>query len=309
VAGRLLVLALVSLLAAACGGHDKQPRAAKRERSRAFVFSPGAGKSIDVGNHRSLRLLCAGSGAPTVVVSAGEIDRAAAIQPELARTTRTCAYDSAGNGYSSDLPSRNGSDLQDLEKLLHAAHLPAPYVLVASSVESPVVSMFAKAHAAQTAGVILDQGVGANWRRRFLALGRGQPASVQRRLLDNVGPAVTEGVNWNAVGAQAASVTTLGHTPLAVVTAPDPPLNKPQDLPPTLRRAAARLLMTQQDELAALSTNHVHVVGTRSSDDVLRDQPNVVVRAVRAVVEAARTRTPLPSCARLFRGPGVRCRS
>jgi pimeloyl-ACP methyl ester carboxylesterase len=295
------------MLAVGCGGNGDRASDGERKEPRRFVFSPGEGKPIDIGDDRSLRMLCAGSGTPTVVVSAGLIDRSSAIRDQLAQTARTCAYDSAGNGYSSErLP--NGSGLQDLEKLLRAAHLPAPYVLVGLSVESPVVSLFAKAHPDQTAGVVLVEGVGANWRPRFLALGRGQPAGVRRRLRRDVGPPFADGVDWNAVGSDAASVRTLGRTPLAVVSTTRPPLSTQAELPAALRRAAARLHMTQQDELAALSSNHVHVVATRTDEFVMDTQPAVVVRGVREVVRAAESGKPLPPCAQVFRGAGVSCR-
>jgi hypothetical protein len=66
-----------------------------------------------------------------------------------------------------------------------------------------------------------------------------------------------------------------------------------------------------QDELAALSSDHVHVVAVHSDHLVQvpeEGQPNVVIRAVRAVVNAARDDTPLAPCSRLFPGAGVRCR-
>jgi hypothetical protein len=63
-----------------------------------------------------------------------------------------------------------------------------------------------------------------------------------------------------------------------------------------------------QDELARLSDDSVHVIALRSGHDVLVDQPSVVVSAVEAVVRAARERTHLPPCPRIFSGPRVRCR-
>jgi len=303
-AGRLLAVVLVSMLVVSCDDDREPASAAKRQESRSF--SPGQGTFIDIGDDRSLRMWCAGSGKPTVVVSAGVIDRSAGIRDELARTARTCAYDRAGEGYSSehpDLPSDARDDLQDLRKLLAAADLESPYVLVGFSYESPVVSLFAEAHPRQAAGVVLVEGVGANWRRRFLALGRGQPAAVRRRLRHDVGPAVAGGLDADAIGAQAASVKTLGTTPLAVVST-----RFAHGAPPSVRPAAARLWMAQQDELAALSSNHLHVVATRTDEFVMSTQSQVVVRAVRAVVEAARTGKPLPTCTKVFDGPGVRCR-
>jgi hypothetical protein len=106
-----------------------------------------------------------------------------------------------------------------------------------------------------------------------------------------------------------ASVETLGDTPLAVVSDTKPPLDDPENVPPGVRKAAVRLHLRHQDELAALSSNHVHVVATRSFELLMTNEPAMVVRAVRAVLEAARTEEPLPPCHRVFRGPGVRCRS
>jgi pimeloyl-ACP methyl ester carboxylesterase len=294
---------MVAALVAGCLGGDDDAAAPKR----GFAFSPGEGRDVAIDGDRSLRLLCVGSGTPTVVISAGAIDKSAAIRDELARMTRTCAYDRAGEGYSPDfprLPTDARDDLGDLEKLLQRAHLPAPYLLVGFSYESPAVSLFAKAHPDQTAGVVLLDGLGPDFRRRVLALGRGQPARVQRRLRHDVGPSVVGGLDEDAIAAQAASVTTLGDTPLAVVSVPFA-----HAAPPSVRGAVARLWMTLQDELAALSTNRVHVVATRSSELVMSDAPRVVIRAVRAVVEAARTGNPLPPCPQVFRGPDVRCRS
>jgi hypothetical protein len=54
-----------------------------------------------------------------------------------------------------------------------------------------------------------------------------------------------------------------------------------------------------QDEFAALSSDHVHVIAARSGHFVqlsFNGQPDVVIAAVLAVVHAARTCTHLPSC-------------
>ena len=50
--------------------------------------------------------------------------------------------------------------------------------------------------------------------------------------------------------------------------------------------------------LVALASNH----------DIPTGQPSVIVRAVQAVVGAARDHARLPPCRRLFSGPDVRCR-
>jgi hypothetical protein len=62
-----------------------------------------------------------------------------------------------------------------------------------------------------------------------------------------------------------------------------------------------------QDELAALSSDRLHVIALRSDHVVQYGQPLVVIRAIKAVVDSARAGAPLPPCPRVFSGPGTRC--
>ena len=116
-----------------------------------------------------------------------------------------------------------------------------------------------------------------------------------------------EGVDLAAGEAIASRLTSLGGMPLAVITA-----GRQDNFPRTparLYRALKRLWDGMQDELAALSDNSVHVVALASNHDVPAGQPSVIVRAVQAVVAAARSHGRLPRCPRLFSGSDVRCRS
>ena len=128
-----------------------------------------------------------------------------------------------------------------------------------------------------------------------------------------------DGVDLAAGDALGRRVTSLGDTPLAVITAKTHEADS-TGMPRRLTRTLYRLWVTMQDELAALSSDHVHVVALRSDhwiqirrfsrgDTEIDGQPDVVVRAVRAVVQAARDHARLPPCRRLFTGAAVRCRS
>ena len=78
-------------------------------------------------------------------------------------------------------------------------------------------------------------------------------------------------------------------------------------LSPGFARAFDRLWTTMQDELTALSSNHLHVVALRSDHFMQRfdGQPDVVIRAVQAVVRAARDHTCRPPRRLLFAGVPV----
>jgi pimeloyl-ACP methyl ester carboxylesterase len=310
----LAILALLaSALAVGCGGDaSKGQRGATAKTPRAAPVTIGPGRFVEIGGGRSLYLQCVGSGSPTVVLEAGfgaDTFQWQDVQPQLARTTRTCAYDRAGFGRSSARPGVHDAreEIDDLQRLLDRAHVDPPYVLVGHSYGGVVARVFAELDPTETAGLVLIDTVGRDGRRRQLAV---WPRSQAREIRRGVATTVIGGVDLAAGEALASRIRTLGDTPLAVMTA-----GRQDNFPRTparLGRARKRLWDTMQDELAGLSDNSVHVVALASNHDIPSShsgQPSVVIRAVQAVVDAARDHTRLPPCRRLFSGSDVGCRS
>jgi pimeloyl-ACP methyl ester carboxylesterase len=239
------------------------------------------------------------------------------VQPRLGRSTRTCAYDRAGIGNSIRRPGVHDAreEIDDLQRLLDGAHLDPPYVLVGQSYGGLLVRLFAQAHPGEVAGVVLVDAKGRDQMRRELAIWPKSQAPTLRR---SWARPVRDGVDLASGDALASHVTSLGDTPLAVITAGTHKADS-TGMPPPLARALYGLWVTMQDELAALSSDQVHVVALGSDhwvqvrhfyrgDQRIDGQPDVVIRAVQAVVRAARDHTHLPPCRRLFRGRDVRCR-
>jgi pimeloyl-ACP methyl ester carboxylesterase len=195
-------------------------------------------------------------------------------------------------------------ELDDLGRLLDHAHIAPPYVLVGHSYGGLLARLFAHAHPDQTAGIVLVDAMGRDQTRRVLAI---WPRSQAKALRRQQATPVRDGVDLAAGEALAARVSSLGDTPLAVVTGGH---QRWEHIGPSLTQALSRQWATMQDELAALSSDHLHVAALRSGHFVQRSdgQPGVVVRAVHAVVRAARDHTRLPPCGRLFTGSDVRCR-
>jgi pimeloyl-ACP methyl ester carboxylesterase len=254
---------------------------------------------------------CVGSGSPAVVLEAGfgaDTLSWGDVQPEVGRGTRTCAYDRAGTGNSVAPPGvRDARDeIADLRRLLARARVAPPYVLVGHSYGGVLARVFAHLYPSETAGLVLIDTLGRDGRRRQLAIWpRSQAPEIRR----GVATTVMEGVDLAAGEAIASRVTSVGDMPLAVITA-ERQDNFPRT-PARLYRALKRLWDRMQDELAALSENSVHVVALASNHDVPSSssgQPSVIVRAVQAVVGAARSHARLPRCRRLFSGSDVRCR-
>jgi pimeloyl-ACP methyl ester carboxylesterase len=117
-------------------------------------------KLVTLPDGRKLNLYCQGKGAPVVVLESGMSLGAFGwrfVQPNIARTTRVCAYDRAGYWKSSPTTDTRdaAAEARDLAALLKSAHLPAPYVFVGHSMGSHIVRLFADRHMGDVAGMVL----------------------------------------------------------------------------------------------------------------------------------------------------------
>lgn len=276
------------------------------------------GTSYDVGGHR-LHLDCHGHGSPTVVLfnGLGEITASwARIAAPVAEGTRVCAYDRAGQGWSEDAdhPQDGIEAAQDLHTLLAAAGETGPFVLAGHSTGGTYALNFAARYPEQVAGmVLLDSsspeqltrvpayaGQYAVMRRGLallptlnrLGLGRAlpaphlpAPAADQVAALTSTARAARNGRDEISVVldvfVQAQSLITLDDRPLAVLTASENVTN------PGWTGA--------QDQLAALSTNHVHRTVDATHAGMLEDADPAAaaVRAITEVIAAVRTGSPL----------------
>jgi hypothetical protein len=120
---------------------------------------PQIGKSVDIGG-RTLNIYCSGEGTPTVIFETfGHASGFSwiGVQPEVAKLTRACWYDRAGYGWSEPgpMPATYQSVATDLHALLHAAKIPAPYVLVGASAATLHIRMFNGLYPGEVAGAVM----------------------------------------------------------------------------------------------------------------------------------------------------------
>lgn len=280
------------------------------------------GELVDVGGHR-LHIECTGTGSPTVVLEAGLGEPAAMvagwIAPAVAGTTRVCAYDRAGKGWSD--PAPEGQDglavVADLHTLLERHGETGPFVLAGHSSGGVYVQAFAATYPDDVAGlVLLDSQPGAAFTGlpeypTFYAGFRkasGLAPSIARfglmRLVYGVGGGSLpepqrsdERAAWStpshnrslrdelvalpAAMERARSLTTLGAEPLVVVTAG-------LDVQPGW--------LALQDDLARLSTNSSHrVLPDLAHASLTEDGHGAAIssRAIIDVVRAVRSHGPV----------------
>jgi len=114
---------------------------------------------VDIGGRR-LNLYCLGQGSPTVILVGGLGSSTFSwrkVHAELAKTTRVCAYDRAGYGYSDPgpLPRDMRHLADDLAALTKAARLRPPYVLVGASIGGMIARHYADTRLDQVGGMVL----------------------------------------------------------------------------------------------------------------------------------------------------------
>jgi pimeloyl-ACP methyl ester carboxylesterase len=124
---------------------------------------PPPGRLVDVGGYQ-VHVLCMGEGSPTVLLDAwagGWTTEWAPVQSAVARTTRVCAWDRAGSGWS-DLGTHDHTPrayAAELAAMLQSAEIGGPYVLVAASYGGRVARLYANQHPEQVVGVVLVDAV------------------------------------------------------------------------------------------------------------------------------------------------------
>lgn len=148
----ILTLALILILA---GLNINQRITLARTRQ----MYPALGKLVEVDDRR-MHIHCLGSGAPTVVIDAGNGSFSVEwmpIQEQLSQSVRTCAFDRSGYGWSEPGPEpRDGAQaVAELHALLQGAGETGPFILVGHSLGGVYARLFAAQYPAEAAGLVL----------------------------------------------------------------------------------------------------------------------------------------------------------
>lgn len=276
----------VVAIAFGCGGSGA-PAANSASTAPSTAQAPTINEVVDIGEY-GLFLHCEGTGQPTVVfengLGASGTDWAA-VRIKLGPKLRACSYDRAGVGMSEPNPSGKTSAAQaadDLARLLAAAKEKPPYLLVGWSYGGIVARVYRDQHPEQVAGLVLVDS-------------SSEHQGGEKGLMDGA-----TALDWPATVKQASKTGGLGGLPLVMLTA---------DHHQGDSAKGYAIWMGWQTELAALSTNSLHVVATKSDHPILFQQPDIVVQAINDVAASIDSGQPIEACGERYAGVAGRCLS
>ena len=253
-------------------------------RTGRFAF-----KYIDAGGH-PLRMLICGRGSPTVVfetggigANGGPLEHWKRVQPEVSKFTSTVAYDRAGIGLSA--PGPKPRDARQIARELHTAlgnaHVAPPYILVGSSFGGPLIRVFADMFPANVSGMVL---VDPAQKEYYNWLQTRDPHLKERQ---------DEG--WRdflASLAQAHESRVPEGIPVVLITA-----TAIHVLPMFLTGKQKKLLndfvpmwLKFHTEWLEKVPNGKHIITKKSGHAVSFEEPELIVRVIREMVEQARSR-------------------
>jgi pimeloyl-ACP methyl ester carboxylesterase len=311
--GRWAVTTALVLLAVASAGAG-----VRNLTTDSFASTyPAPGVIRSVGDH-DLHIDCRGQGQPTVVLvnGMGEFSASwARIRDGVAPTTRVCAYDRAGQGWSDDLPNAQDgiAAAADLHALLAAEGETGPFVLAGHSIGGPYAITYAEQYPEEVAGMVLLDSTTprqfdaipaypmqyAMMRRAYGVLpslarmGLGAALAGSHLPADDAAPvdamSATPRAGRNArdelsmlpvVFEQARALTTLGDRPLVVLTSAE-------------NARDSDGWTEAQEQMAKLSTNAVRRDAATSHAGIVEDADGAAasVEAIASVIRAVRTGT------------------
>lgn len=246
---------------------------------------------IDIGG-RGIYHADDGAGGPAVIFEAGLGDSDATwsgVIPAVASFARVISYDrpntAAGASDPAPVPRTADDVVADLHALLEALPESGPYVLVGHSVGGLFARLFASTYPDQVAGLVLvDASHELQDQRRQELVSAELFAAEQSAIQSN-----SEGIDLEASFAQmdaARAAAPLQPMPLVVLSAGQgDPTTFPQGWP---MEAEGVLHAELQQDLAELVPGGRYIVAEQSSHYIQQSQPDLVVAAIREVVQAVR---------------------
>ena len=255
------------------------------------------------------------------------------VQPAVSKFTSTCSYDRAGNGWSDESPLERTSEniVYELHTLLKNANVPAPYVLVGHSFGGINVLLYANKYPNEVAGVVLVDSSHEDFLDKMPKLPKPNynmqlfltyvgwtrimqtyfstykksleifPAEVQnayptktstsmfiRTLLKEHASLDKSLKQLQLTGGK------LGDKPLIVITAGKTFTAEEVGMSEKQVEEIAKVWEVLQQDLVSKSTNSKQIIANYSGHIVTREQPEIIVEAIREMIQNVKNTSSKP---------------
>jgi pimeloyl-ACP methyl ester carboxylesterase len=251
-------------------------------------------KLVDVGGRR-LYIKCSGearTGLPVVVMDAGMGSTSevwSLVQPKVAQFARVCSYDRAGMGKSDRSPQpRTSQDIvNDLHNLLAKAGIDPPFVLVGHSFGGLNARLYTNQYPKEVAGLVLVDSTHEDEIDRMIALLTAE--TLKKAKPEDMVVQSPEGIDFNGSIAQVRAAKWHSDIPLIVLTRGSATFNPNDYTVPSLAPKFEQIRLELQEELVRRSSRGKQIMAEKSGHNIHRDQPELVIEAIRQVVEEAKS--------------------
>jgi pimeloyl-ACP methyl ester carboxylesterase len=203
----------------------------------------------------------------------------------VAEVTRVCRYTR-----TSTVPVTSQQIAQDLHDVLLKMSIGPPYIVVGTELGGFTTRVFTAQFPEEVVGLMLINAFHPDAHARFTAvIPPAQPADsaelqqLREFLAIDHELYLAHGTDYTASAAQARATGPFGDLPLVVITA-----GKPAMVPDEVRADWERVELEMQTELTQLSTNSTQIIAEQSDNCVQCTEPELVIEAIREVVDAAR---------------------
>jgi pimeloyl-ACP methyl ester carboxylesterase len=275
---------------------------------------------------RQLYVDCQGAGLPAVIFDSGAGGGAGSwkgVQEEIAKTNMACTYDRAAFGASDPgpLPRDAAAVAADIDAMVTAMKIPAPYVLAAHSLGSYNVRQYANTHLEKVAGIVLVDPSGDNQRaliataipksatipamtfneetwRACVAMLRGKLVSRTDALIKDCqgndveivdgGFSAIHAMEHTSLAQLTASRRSYGDLPMIVLTRGDYEKGMPPEFDAADRLAMKRLWTGLHRDMTALSNKGQNREIPNPGHYIQTDAPQAVIDAIHEVISVAR---------------------
>jgi pimeloyl-ACP methyl ester carboxylesterase len=281
-------IGLLILCAGVCGQCTLVQRRATDVRQSSW-----SEKLVDVGGRR-LYVKCSGearNGMPVLVMDAGmgnASDVWNLVQPKVAQFARVCSYDRAGMGKSDRAPQAHTSQdiVNDLHALLARAGINPPYVMVSHSLGGMNARLYASKYPNEVVGMVLVDSAHEDENDRMIAV---LPPEIKKKTKpEDMIIRTAEDIDFNRSVAQVRAANWHGDIPLIVLTRGSATFNPNDYAVPSLAPKFEEIRLELQKELVRRSSRGKQIIAEKSGHNIHRDQPELVIDAIREVMEEAK---------------------